>query len=719
MGKRMAARLFDTEAVNHLDVILAKLNALDNRNSAHSRDISNYVQEGKEREQKNLTSSVTILDTLKKDLEKMSNAMKNRIKSEDKLLASMTNTARDGIQKAASIFSEGENSLESSLKNIQHNFSDFESELNTMRENISKSSTEALDALQKNVLKSREQLAFLINTASTSLSNLRSKNLETREKISLEAKNLRGKISSSSLDMEQISEEQQNKIKGSIEVFKTSGMQHFNGINNALSDQITLIDEKSGYHHATIAKLDSSLQDQRDKFHKSQREQLDLQERMVTNVLSDVEKLIKKHVGMFSKQQEKHLHLFEHGVDNLREMNRSINTSVSDTFSNVKETNSSIVDHVNCATKNESEFTDMAMIASSQFSRLNERAKDHGLEVKSHGDRIEAYVGELLSHDRELQECEQVVVKKVEDIQNFTLNTFHCGTEKALTDLTTSANRHLDYAQNTINSSSRTGIDDVQVPRNALYKDVTNKLDATLKVLKEGDSQLKKSFTEQCLLIDGLTGKVDSEVGDFCTNVDRIKYEMEAEHESLASSSEEFTKVSTQILSDCTTNSSMLKECVKNFVKEKIECHDEAPPILEQKKIEYSRSFTSTPSSDVILKSVELPKPPNLDVSVDSISTKSDEISQSPLSTESVVDACSTIEGKVPLGEVSLDRQNVSDNLKKDENTINQKEKPIKNFPLNTSKKRSSSRQRATPVRKRFAASTPTRRQKQKWKERK
>ena len=38
MGKRMAARLFDTEAVNHLDVILAKLNALDNRNSAHSRD---------------------------------------------------------------------------------------------------------------------------------------------------------------------------------------------------------------------------------------------------------------------------------------------------------------------------------------------------------------------------------------------------------------------------------------------------------------------------------------------------------------------------------------------------------------------------------------------------------------------------------------------------------------------------------------------------------
>ena len=718
MGKRIAARTFNTEALDYLGTVLSNLEALSCRISEHSTNISNNAQEGHNREKENLSLSITMLQNLRKDLENITDVMKNRIKSEDKLLASLVKTARDGIQKASSSFTEGENNLDLSLELIQSNFAGYGKELSSMREHLNRSSRDALNAIQQNMLESREKISSLISFVSKSLSEVRSKHLETRKKIVSEEKNLEGILTASSMNIEKLSQKQQQSIDGSINEFKTSGTENFNCMNKTLSDQIDYIDEKNSHYNITSGKFVASLQEQRNKFNEAQREQKGLQDTLVTCVMSEVEKVIKTHLDTFAKQQEKHLFSFEDGLSSLTGINKNMNMSVKDIVEQVKETNGSVLGQVTLASKNEDTFTNAVINASSTFSDISEEAKKQISQVQSHRKRFETNIGELSAQDVELQNCGRSFLNSLNEIQD--ANSNYIRVEKALTDLTEVAGSNLDYAKDEIISGCQTNIYDLQVPRSALRGDLNKKFDATSKVLKEGSSQMKKSFTEQCLVIDGLRDKVDSAVGNFCADTDRKEIEMKAYYDSLETSALEIKKKSNEMVSGCTEKSLNLKECIGHFVREKIQCHEEAPPIMEYQVPQYSQSLTSTPSPNVILEAVELPEPPNLDITGNSISTTS-ESSHSSLSPDSLHDnKCCASESKLPLGEISLEKQNISDNnSKQDDNSINQKQKGAKSIPPKGSKKRSSSRQRATPVRKRFAVSTPTRRQKNKWKERK
>jgi len=269
--------------------------------------------------------------------------------------------------------------------------------------------------------------------------------------------------------------------------------------------------------------------------------------------------------------------------------------------------NRSLSSHAEEAKNNDVAMRLIAEGARAAFDDVSETSKRQQGTIMTYTSQGKQYMNELSTQDEAVRDiCETMQTEK--DIVVECVNMLVEEEKNSVTGLTDASSKRAEYTSNTVIASISSHLEEMENPRNGVIANVTGKLDSVISTITEGKVQIETVAAKQCALSDELMNDVESKYDHHNTRLaKRMRTEFDTCKESIIQNARGHLDISAKDLSSSVTYSTTTKSNVHNFATTTMEFETEVPNVPGRTSFIYSTDLSATPSSDIIMKRMEVP----------------------------------------------------------------------------------------------------------------
>ena len=694
---RNATKKFHSSTASMLISIIEKLNELTNHGKDHDSSILSFTENESQLRDASFSSFSQVLHEVSSNIKDLADEISSIAMNENGLKQSLLKTSKEAtetIGTTKSLLMKAEKQLNNSIQATVANISSSSNDLKDRHKDFIQCSDDCLSKLEGNIISVKDQMNTMVSNATASLSNIRESSNETRKGLELFINQLSENSQGTAVCLKNIISEHRERLNSTDEMF-SSGNKLYGNMTIALKKQRTMVKNKGAKHVREINDLSEIITEQTTMFNEAYEKQKLIHEEALSNMLKGIQQIMHTEMQRFTEHSEQLQTTFTSSNQSMLSKNQNVESVASELLADIHKANGQLFANIKNSQATTHDIEHVFKDSKSTLTKLEDRViEGQSAEVIPLEGAIES-IHKLETIEGDIDSLDNQTSKTMSEIDNFVSEQTLVEASQGFKELKQKAENELDHTVNTIMSKITCDLNAIEAPRESFCKDMSASLLNVTTCLERGTEKMIPQLTKQSMNSDAIRDSINS-YGDSFEQLSRdYCKEMQNKTEALMTSSSEFNASSTSLISTCQSNLSDAKTIVRDFAIKDMKSEKKVSPMEERSKIEYEKTLTSTPSTDVILKGLKIVE--NDESQDDSVSIRSETsfASNSGINTSQESEGSNVSQNNrpSPLVELSLNKENIDNTLGKDESKKNLK---IKTRP--NSRQRNDMRKRVPPT---------------------
>ena len=602
--RREATKTFHASVLGQVDLIMEKLGNLKNEGDAHHSKVVKLTEDRHSQEHEELNESVQLLHEIQLLVSDLTMTMKSHVQDENgimDILANLTKNVQDNMTKAKSEIESGEKKLISSIDSTRSDLQSKSKTLLKMEEESVNTTAKFSKDMESMLSETNRKVEKMVSSAVEALLQAKEDSSKTRVSLTETLASFHTVSAASIAKIQDQSQKCNQRLTKSLDSFN-EGMKHIDEIQKDLIHQKDYIKTEGTAHLDGIHEQQNLVSTQNDDILNAMAEQKRLEQLFVQQVLKGVSDLVNEQMNLMSTKHEENLTLVEKRNNALSTLTDDVKSSAYGIFKDIKATNESVYLHTGETLANDQRMKDSVEKTQKVLGEVEQTSSDQR-EAESLF-MAESYekTNMLAEHEHAVATVSSTLQEDGTQAEEFINKEFKANMEKGVGKLSNLANDHYKFTNSSFNTTN-THLENALSPRAVMMQHFTNSADSIVRSVNEGKEKIVNVSNKQCDAADELRGGVEKKFNKFGNEVaNKRRTDIDQHKTTIVQKTQGFSHTSSEALSKSVSSVSKTKLDIHQYANKTIKMSEEIPPIDERKKIRYSKSLSSTPAENVLIK---------------------------------------------------------------------------------------------------------------------
>lgn len=558
-----------------------------------------------------IDQTTNLFQQISTDISEISTIMRNQIVGAGGLVPVVASTTTDsmvGLDHATKIITESEDGLFTAISFLRTRLQHHSSQLGRLWTELDGNTEAAISALSSNVECSKKKLIQMIMSTNQTLTAVKNVQKETRESQT----ELITAWETSSLnftqDINNTAEARYNAVNKSLEIFKAE-IRNIDKIDDTLTKQDKFITKSGDEIKNELNKQQISLK-KLEKIQTSDCETLEeLRGSFVSNVMKGVQSLIDEQMDTMKVESIRHFNVCDKKNKELIEQNMILNNSTRNTFDDIKKDNSTLTDKAKSARKNDVAATEAIESARKTLGDISDTATKHEVTASMFARKVEENISKLSKLDVAAEEIVKGLNDNKVELTEELDNTILKKGKENLNLLAGSGRNLASYGDTVLIPECYASLDGMEAPRSDVLKKFNAMNTQNKEILERGKLEVESISEKQCIKTDEIRKYVRCKEDYFANKICKIqKIQLDDQKQKLLLQTKQYGKIASKDISNCESNTTVVKTNMEAFVVGTIKARDDISPLIERTNFIFEENFSSTPEYHTICEALNFEK---------------------------------------------------------------------------------------------------------------
>jgi len=607
--KRRLTREFHSCTAIVLQEMLSKLGILSEVQEEFHGKVIKGTETGHKQDEESLNVYIELIKDVLSCVANSTGTLKTLSVGEDGVIPTLS----DFTRKVNTELSDTENAFSGSSEELSESFQGVRVRLQEYSDYIHMKDTEnsrmlddLLETVESNSAESKNKIIALVSTAIKAASDFQQSSRATRNDLTAVFDQVKESTSVSIKKVEEKAKTQNTTMLNSLAKFST-GMQYHSKMQCELENLGTYMNTEGDNYRDIASSQDDMIAEQKLCFDKTEAKHEMLQAKLITNIVNGVQELINEETKKQTEEMKEQFDYMNVSNVNLLRMNGNINRSVTDIFSQVGCTNTTLTEHVKVVQENDDTMKIAAEDATQTLDSIQNIARENQDSLESFEERVGVTLATFDDHDESLAQATIAVEEQRDDVAEYITGTALECTRDGLSELGERERKQTNYVTTTIISNTGKDMETTQSVCKDSFANISERLEQLKNVTQQGKSALESIVEQQCVTSDNLNQLVNSKGSDFITNgATKRELEIDERRNTMNKHVEHQAEIVLTRLSETENCTAEAENKILTFGKDVICMNEEVLPVEDRKIIEFKNSLSSTPSSYQIIESIDM-----------------------------------------------------------------------------------------------------------------
>uniref|UniRef100_A0A7S4K938 Kinesin motor domain-containing protein n=1 Tax=Odontella aurita TaxID=265563 RepID=A0A7S4K938_9STRA len=607
--RRHATRNFHASSLSILQETISTLSTLSKEGEQYEGIITKSARDAHERDHSSLANTEKIIEEVTNNIQSLTEAMRKQIVDEGgivKLLDSTKSSVGSGVERLLKLIAESEDCLEASCGSARAQLTEQSEHVQKLSALHSAISSETVSNVHSNMSSTRARIEGIIGNAASALQVARDERAERMSAHSTLLEEWKEESLRSVGQIEGDAKGRRESLAQSIEVFSQES-RHHDILHKTLTDQRSFLNERGTTHLEAIGEQNIALSKQSDMLAVARQSQQQLREEVVQNIMSGVKDLVHKQISMvLADEEQKHMTVLATSNSVLVDKNKDLQQSAKLITDTVEKSNISLREQAQII-RTSDEHAKRAMDDTTEtLGQVITASEAHQQVVSTFSTKAEKGIAHISSLDNRANGMLEDIKKGGEGCMAHICDVVHTQTKRDIKRLTSAGHDLSSHSTGTIIPESLAAWEATVEPRKRFANGLQSGASQIRDNVLSGCMKVECVAKKQCELVLDLRKDAKSKEGELKKTIGASRVELDSRRDTVIEHAKMHSKTERSMLVDSSSKASNLQQQIKTFVCEVIHAEDAVSHLPERNVFKYSEAFSSTPSSEEIVKALDL-----------------------------------------------------------------------------------------------------------------
>jgi len=548
-----------------------------------------------------------LLSDISKNVSCVTDSIKAQLAGEGGIVPTVetgSNSVLSLMQSANDEFVNGEKSLEESRDAMRKRLDQCTKTLEERASSIQTSTSQALQSFESKVVESKNAISHLVTRLKNSLTNLSEAKAEKAKTLDSLVEQWRDQSLANSEIVLNATASSSVSLKKSIDTFQKELHNH-EEMKKSLENQRSFLGNTGSTHVQTIDEQSSLLNAHRQKLAESHDTQSKLRNEIMQSIMSGVQSLVSSEIEKLATTQMNHFQVLDKDGIDLASTNKRITQSAIQVIDNMTSTNRLVSDKASIVRNNDLKANEAMKSTRNTLEEVMSSSNAHHELTTDFASKSVMAVSEMKQLDGQNSEVVKMAERDEKATSASLVNAVFKPTRSEMKKTLQTSLDAMAYVNDDVVPNVNRNLEDVAESRKSIANQMNDKFESARSQLSDMTGCVTSMAKTQHDVAERLGNETLAASNTHKNESVPYYYaELDSGKDKLLSTMTNLAESSTHAVSEGKAQGSIVKQSVKDFAQNKMQCSKPVDPAPSRKECNFSRNLSSTPAEDEILKGI-------------------------------------------------------------------------------------------------------------------